>query len=112
MAGEPALPVDDGVDGAGLGCPVVNLVQKGHNRQLVGHGYVDAQNAGLAQAVDELAHVVGRHLVGHVPGVNATGIQRRLLKYGRHGVANGVADDAESGVHPWGALIPGPFPWG
>ena len=99
MAGEPALPVDDGVDGAGLGGPVVNLVQEGHHRQLVGHGYVDAQDARLTQAVDELAHLVGRYLVGHVPGVNATGIQCRLLEHRRHGVANGVADDAERGVH-------------
>ena len=99
MAGEAALAVDDGVDGAGFGGPIVDFVQEGDDRFLVGDGYVDAQDTGLAQVVDEGAHVVGGYRVGDIPGVNGAGVQGRLLEDGRQGVADGVADDAEGGLH-------------
>ena len=99
MAGEPSLPVDDGIDGAGLGGPIVDFVQEGHHRLLVGDGYVDAHYSGLAQAVDERSHAVRGYRVGHVAGSNAASVQGRLLEHGRQGMADGIANNAKSGLH-------------
>ena len=100
VAGEATVAAHDGVDGAGFARPVVNLVQKGHNRLFVGDGHIDAVGAGGgAQAGDEIGHARRGNRIGPVGGGYGQGVQRRLVEPGRYGVGNGPADDAEGGIH-------------
>ena len=83
-----------GVHRSGGGGPLVDLIQKGNHRLLMGDRDIYPQFLGLSQSLEEFAHPIRSYFPSLVIGVYPQVVQGRLLKDGRDGVADGVADYA------------------
>ena len=88
-----------GVDRADITRRGVDLVEEGHDRLLVGDGHAEAEQVRAAELPDALGQPIRLDWPGLVGGVNAEVVEGGLLEGGRRGVAQGVADDAETQGH-------------
>ncbi len=110
VAGKHAVVVHDGVyraDDVGGG---VELVQVGHNGDLVRHGKVAAACIQEADGIDRFRHVVSGNGERHVSVVEPSALERQVVHGGRFTVADGVAEQgAQAGgsgyVHGHGGSL-------
>ncbi len=110
VAGEHAVVVHHGVNRADDAGGRVQLVQVGHNGDLVRHGKVAAARIQEADGVDGLRHVISGNGEGHVRVVEPGALERQVVHGGRFAVMDGVAEQgAQAGgsgyVHGHGGSL-------
>ena len=88
VADEPAVAVNDGVDGVGLPGRGRDLVEQGYHLALVRHRHVGAARVIGPQARDDTGHVDGGHVCQHV----AVRQPERLERGAHHGRRGRVGD--------------------